>query len=184
MTGSIEEIFAIFNAWAFLNEVIKSNTTAWDMWYLNRNNTKIEFEASDTHNRDAFLLWIVLQLATVTLALFLFKSFKSSPYFRKSVRDFFADYSLMISVITVVLIYRFVFEDISFDPLVIKWSDEKYYVAKFWKLSGGAIARAFGLAISISILFFFDQGFTQIVVQRAQNGLEKPGGFYKNVFEK
>merc|ERR1712004_183004 len=108
--------------------VIKQNIMTYKEWYHEPvflpNNTASQLELAIIENgdklddREQWLLWLILELTTFVIAFYMYNAFKQTPYLRKSVRNFFADYSLFISVIIVTLIYNTCFKDINFDPFV------------------------------------------------------------------
>ena len=80
VTPSIEEVFAIFTAWAFLNEVIENTNEVHDFWWkdtellnltqvANLNPSATAAGYACISFRDRFVVWIVLVICTAVIGL-------------------------------------------------------------------------------------------------------------------
>ena len=70
----------------------------------------------------------------------------------------------------------------TFDPYVVDFVDEEIKIANLGSLTGEQVATCFGISIPFALLFYFDQGFTEIVINSPGNHLQKPGGFHWDLF--
>jgi len=218
ITPSIEEIFAIFTAWAFCNEAVSQMIEIFALWYKDPTFTKIISGQNLTHNsvvmpsfcdsnnltyfdanfdknsqsycqvgmestREKAMLWLGLELSGFIFAFVLYEVFHKTPYLSGRWRNFNSDYALLISVIFFSLIYNLVFKkDIVFDPYVLAWKQQEFKFIPITGMPASAIMTAFGVAIPISFLFFFDQGFCSIVTNGKNHKLQKPGGYHADLF--
>ena len=127
ITPSVEEIFAIFTAYAFVNEVIQSLTDVTDTWDTDPDNgnacaanlTTLEIYSY----RDRMFLWYLLAAGTFLLAFMMHAVFRNTPYFNQYIRHWIKDYSLLISVVLFSAVYNLRFDKTSFDPYVIEFHD-------------------------------------------------------------
>ena len=228
ITPSIEEMFAIFTSYAFLNEVIVRLSKISDDWYVNPNiNSDFQTSALDdwqtsradynfsayvnsadlTANincyREKVFLWFILFAGTFSIAIIAYDTFRRTPYLNREVRNFLADYSLLISVIIWSLIYNFGTNEIKFDKYVLKHTDifsmdqdseasgsdsKGTYSHNYLqfelinKLTSSQKFIAWAISIPLSVLFYLDQGFCSIVVNGGKNKLQKPGGYHFDLF--
>lgn len=136
---SIEEIFAIWTAWAFVNQVLSKLVDVTNMWSISPtvikdpnldyddievfNRTTLTDGATIVSYRDKVFLWYLLVLGTFMLSVWLYSMFKNTPYFTRNIRKLLADYSLLISVVVFSLVYNLAYKDISFEPYKPKFTD-------------------------------------------------------------
>ena len=142
VTPSIEEVFAIFTAWAFLNEAIDNTSEVKKLWWKPAENVNFtnlnmsEVEGMEDLSgilcigyRDRFLAWIVLMVTTAVIGLLLMVSLKNTPYLHYHIRNFFADYSLLIAVIMTTVLANTALKVIDFAPYNIHW---RHFKIKTW----------------------------------------------------
>ena len=206
VTPSVEEIFAVFTAWAFLNEAISSTNKVKKEWWesavinlegINKTETFNYTEISNFESegqREKFLAWVILMLMTSVTGFLLLVTLKTTPYLNHHIRNIFADYSLLIAVVSSTLIYNFGLSEIDFAPYRINsssyglnlkvWSYYKEELANstYSNLTAETVLVALGTSIPLALLFFLDQGFCSIVTNSHKNSLEKPGGFHADLF--
>ena len=133
--------------------------------------------------REKAMLWLGMEISAFIFAFILYEVFHKTPYLSQRMRNFISDYALFISVIVFSLIYNLVFKkDVDFIPYVLNWNQQHFKFIPISNLRPEVILTAFGVAIPISCLFFFDQGFCSIVTNAKQNKLQKPGGYHADLF--
>ena len=133
-------------------------------------------------NRDKALGWLILEFLTASLALTFYVGLKHTTYFTKSLREWLSDYSGLLTVILVTGIWHFVPWGFNFEPFVVTFSNETTSVADLSVLDAQQVWVCFGISIPFALLFYFDQGFTEIVINSPHNHLRKPSGYHWDLF--
>lgn len=163
-----------------------------------------EFIHVDDCLRALPLAWVILEFGTFLTALYLYNNVKNQKLIPRQVRAFFEDYSVLISVVVWTVLMQFVFDDINglkvYEVIDTHISSQlnqstnqsypsalnsnfKYSNGPTWsEIDASTVGVGAGLAVPLAVLFFFDQGFCEIVTNSKKNALQKPSGFHWDLF--
>ena len=123
ITPSIEEIFAIFAAYAFFNEVLTTMENINDEWSKDPKKCSLSSLNKSSCYRDRLFLWYLLMLGTFFVAFVTYSVFKKTSFLNRKIRNFLADYSLITAVIVFSCVYNLRYEDVDFKPYVLEFND-------------------------------------------------------------
>ncbi|KIM51710.1 hypothetical protein SCLCIDRAFT_142691 [Scleroderma citrinum Foug A] len=131
---------------------------------------------------------VAIVLAVLMAAVsFTFQTLSEKPYFNYTVRRFFADYGMPISLVaTSGMAYwgRFRSADPATLPVGVAFQavNARPWLVKFWELDGKWVGIALPFGIVLWILFFFDHNVSSLIAQGSQFPLRKPPGFHYDFF--
>ncbi|KAL2077489.1 hypothetical protein ACEWY4_026993 [Coilia grayii] len=202
---SIEEIFAMFIAIAFIGDAVKGtvkifhkyyhapelvvgNGTVEELEYLVQmvQNITVHSPALQTHlslpaqlilcTRERPILCLLLMLGTLWLGYALFL-IKRSPFLHAKVREVVSDCALPISVVVFSFIGSYLFIDIEL-PVFNFYKGPMFNVASFSKLSPMNAVSALGLGFLLAMLIFVDQNIVSSLTNAPENKLLKGTAYH------
>ncbi|KAI0682808.1 anion exchanging protein [Cytidiella melzeri] len=135
---------------------------------------------------DGAYVGIILALLMVGTC-YLFRSVSRSPYFRRHVRRFFADYGMPIALLaSSAMAYWGRFSKANPTTLPVGMAFQpaggRDWLVQFWQLEGKWVGIAFPFGFALWVLFFFDHNVSSLMAQGSQFPLRKPPGFHYDFF--
>ncbi|KAG5264079.1 hypothetical protein AALO_G00271890 [Alosa alosa] len=199
---SIEEIFAMFIAIAFVGDAVKGTVKVFHNYYhapeLNGTLGELEHLVEMVQNftlhspnltnhltlpaklilctRERPILCLLLMLGTLWLGYALFL-IKRSPFLHARVREVVSDCALPISVLVFSFIGSYLFIDIEL-PVFNFYDGPMFNVASFSRLSPLNALSALGLGFLLAMLIFVDQNIVSSLTNAPENKLVKGTAYH------